>query len=76
MTNRIAATAHTANQHIDRTGRAISAPRDLSATHRRAYIADIKGEVLYFKTEDTARDFGATEVFPVMVSIALYDTLS
>ena len=61
--------------HIDRLGRTISTPRDLSKTHRRAYIAYAGDEITYFRTEQQALDAGATQIVPCMISNAWYDEL-
>lgn len=49
--------------------------RDLSATHKRAYIAYFNDEITYFRTEQQALDAGATEIVPCMVSNAHFDEI-
>lgn len=53
----------------------ISAPRDLSKTHKRAYIAYANDEITYFRTEQQAKDAGATDIVPCMISNAWFDEL-
>lgn len=53
----------------------VSQPRDISATHKRAYIGEIDDNIYYFKTETEARVAGAKEAHPCMVSNDFYDSL-
>jgi hypothetical protein len=74
----------------DRTGRTISTPRDLSKTHKRAYIVDIYNQdtkehnIFYVHTEwqaqghqdgDIQRKNTTTTWHPCMVSNAMYDQI-
>lgn len=75
--------------HIDRLGRTISTPRDLSKTHKRVYIVSVKSaagdkdEVSYVKNEweaqgmkDADRQNGTTTTYyPAMVTNETYDRI-